>query len=237
VIVHRAVAQNANARRLRLGDRRRIGGLTARVRPVDAPPHQRPRESTPRPRCRSTSEFTCVREAGQHRRPRLRRALCERRPERGAGERRLDLRQQLVDRVPVLRLLAAQLAHQPLQCVAQVPLADVQLGVGEPGADRIREPIVVVAHDPRRGAIERAEERRHVALGLGRERLQTPQFRASGFIAHRGEHPERDPEATAVYTSTQSITSDPRLMKRNCPVSASTRSRRARSRATPAASR
>ena len=45
------------------------------------------------------------------------RALDKRRPERRAGERSLDLRQQLVDRVP-MRLLGVELAHQSLQRVA-----------------------------------------------------------------------------------------------------------------------
>ena len=63
-------------------------------------------------------------------------ALCERRPERGPSERRLDVSEQSVDRVPMLGLLGAELAHQPLQRVAQVPLAHVQLGVGEAGTQR-----------------------------------------------------------------------------------------------------
>jgi len=41
-------------------------------------------------------------------------ALEERRPERGAGERCLDIGQQLVDRVLVLAVLGSDLAHQPL---------------------------------------------------------------------------------------------------------------------------
>lgn len=57
-------------------------------------------------------------------------------PERGAGERRLDVSQQFVDRVPMLGLLGPKLAHQPL-----------------------REAVVVVAHDPRRCPVQSAEER------------------------------------------------------------------------------
>ena len=125
------------------------------------------------------------------------RAVEKRRPEPGAGERSLDLRQQVIDRVPV-DVLGADLAHQPLQRVAQVPLAQVQLGVREASTNRVREPVVVVAHDPWRSATERSQERLPIRLRLARERLQAPQPWASGVIPHRGEHAERDPEATAV---------------------------------------
>ncbi len=79
-------------------------------------------------------------------------ARCERRPERGAGERRLDVSEQFVDRVLMLGLLGPELAPQPLQRVAQVLLAHLQFGVGEARTHRVGEAVVVVAHDPRGGA-------------------------------------------------------------------------------------
>jgi hypothetical protein len=124
-------------------------------------------------------------------------ALDERRPERRAGERRLDLPQQLVDRLLVGRV-GADLGHQPLERVAQVPLAEVKLGPREAGTHRVGQAAVVVAHDPRRGAAEGAEERLPVGLRLARERLQAPQSRASRLVAHGAEHAKRDPVAAAV---------------------------------------
>ncbi len=56
------------------------------------------------------------------------------------------------------------LPHQSLKRVAQVPLAQVQLGVGEAGANSVREPVVVVAHDARWGAGQRAQKRLPVGL-------------------------------------------------------------------------
>ena len=139
--------------------------------------------------------------------------LCERRPEREAGEGRLDVGQQLVDRVPMLGLLGPELAHQPLKRVTQMPLAHVQLGVGEASTHGVREAVVVVAHDPRWRPVQRAEERLPVSLGLGRERLQAPQLRAPRLVPHRGEDPERDSVAAGLGSRTRngnsSSSSDP----------------------------
>jgi hypothetical protein len=57
------------------------------------------------------------------------RALDERTPERGAGEGGLDLLKQFVDRPLVLGLLGANLLHQPLKRVAQMPLAQIRLSL------------------------------------------------------------------------------------------------------------
>src|SRR5512143_632027 len=75
-------------------------------------------------------------------------ALHEWRPERWAGECRLDIRQQLVDRLPVLGLFPADVGHQPLERVTQMPLAQIQLGLREASANGVREAVVAVAHDP-----------------------------------------------------------------------------------------
>jgi hypothetical protein len=91
------------------------------------------------------------------------RALHERRPQRGAGERRLSISKELIDHVPVLTL-GANLAHQPLQSMAQVPLAQVQLGVGETAANRVHQGAVVVAHHPGRRPGKGCEERLPVDL-------------------------------------------------------------------------
>jgi hypothetical protein len=48
----------------------------------------------------------------------------------------------------MLGLLGAEPAHQPLQRVAQMPLAQVQLGIREAGADRVGETVVVAGDAP-----------------------------------------------------------------------------------------
>ena len=93
--------------------------------------------------------------------------------------------------------LSADLAHQPLQRVPQMPLAQVQLSAWEARADGVRQAGVVVADDPRRRPVQGAQERLPVGLRLARERLQPPQLRASGLVTHRAEDAKRDPVATA----------------------------------------
>src|SRR5680860_514176 len=129
----------------------------------------------------------------------------ERRPTPGPGEGRLHLRCQLVDHVPVLGL-GGELSHQRLQRMPQMPLTQVQLGLREASAHRVGETVIVVTHDPGRGAIEGGEERCPVGLRRGRQGSKT----------------------TGANTSTQSITSDPCRVNRGSPLSGSARSRRAR---------
>jgi hypothetical protein len=56
----------------------------------------------------------------------------ERLPERRAGKGGLDPRPQRVDRAAMLIALS-DLRHQPLERVAQMPLSEVELGLGEGG--------------------------------------------------------------------------------------------------------
>jgi hypothetical protein len=100
-------------------------------------------------------------------------ALEEWHPERGTGERCLDVGQQLVDR-DLMVGVGAERAHEPLQRMAKVPFAEVHLSVGEPSMNGVRKARVVVAHDPRRGAIQGTEECLPIGLGLAREGLQPP---------------------------------------------------------------
>jgi len=95
-------------------------------------------------------------------------------------------------------LLSSELCHQSLKRVAQMPLAQVQLGVREASTNGVRKAVVVVAHSPRRRAGKRAEERLPVGLRLACEHLQAPQLRPPALLAHRREDPKRDPRASGV---------------------------------------
>ena len=92
-------------------------------------------------------------------------------------------RQQFVDRVPVLRLLAAD------ACPSAAPArgaSATRRGRARRRGTRARTALVSpwsLSHTTRwRGATERAQERLPVRLGLARERLQAPQLRATGLI-------------------------------------------------------
>ena len=78
--------------------------------------------------------------------------------------------QQLVDRVAVCRVLGADLAHQSLQRVAQVPLAQVQIGLREAGTDRVREAAIVVGGAPSR-APGTPQSRRDLLVNASRRQI------------------------------------------------------------------
>src|SRR5512132_3984800 len=66
-----------------------------------------------------------------------------------------------------------------------MPLAQVQLGVGEAGADRGGHAQVVVADHALRSAVQTAEERLPVGPRLRREGLHPPHPRPAALVAHR----------------------------------------------------
>jgi hypothetical protein len=92
-------------------------------------------------------------------------------------------------------LFGPDLRHQPLQRVTQMPLAEVELGVGEDGTYCPIEPGVVVAHDPRRSLLQRAQERFPVSLRCVGKGLRAPELGTALLKARGAEDPERDPEA------------------------------------------
>ena len=71
--------------------------------------------------------------------------------------------------------------------VAQVPLAEVELGLGEGGTDGAVETVVVVADDALRSALQGAKERLPVGLGRVGEGLDAPELRPPGLKARRAE--------------------------------------------------
>ena len=73
--------------------------------------------------------------------------------------------------------------------VAQVPLAEVELGLGEGGTDGAVETVVVVADDALRSALQGAKERLPVGLGRVGEGLDAPELRPPGLKARRAERP------------------------------------------------
>jgi hypothetical protein len=118
-------------------------------------------------------------------------------------------------------LLCSELCHQSLKRVAQMPLAQVQLGVGEASTNGVRKAVVVVAHNPRRRAGKRAEERLPVGLRLACEHLQAPQLRPPALIAHRRE----DPNAIRVRPVSGSRTRNGRWSSSNDPLVGQARGR------------
>lgn len=119
----------------------------------------------------------------------------ERPPERRSGEGRLHARQQRIDRGPVLVALS-KLRHQTLQRVAQVPFAEVELGLGEGRTDGTIETVVVVADHALRSALQGAQERLPpVGLGCVGEGLNAPELRAPALEARRAEDPKRSESA------------------------------------------
>lgn len=92
-------------------------------------------------------------------------------------------------------VVLAELGHEPLQRTAQGPLAQVELGLREGGAHGPVEPVVVVADDPRRRALEGAQERLPAGPGCVGGGLDAPEPRATALEARRAEDPEGDPEA------------------------------------------
>jgi hypothetical protein len=77
-----------------------------------------------------------------------------------------------------------------------VPLAKVELGLGEGGAHRPVQPEVVVADHARWRPLEGAQERLPVGVrGVGKG-LHAPELGASALEARRAEDPECDPQAS-----------------------------------------
>src|SRR5680860_1172953 len=76
----------------------------------------------------------------------------------------------------VLRLVAVDLVHQPFQRVAQMPLAQVKLGLREGGSHGGVEAAVVVADHARRGVLQSAQEQLPVGLGGLRVGLHAPEL-------------------------------------------------------------
>ncbi len=117
----------------------------------------------------------------------------ERPPERNACKRRLDAWLQRGDgrRVAAPRLGG----EEPFEGVAQVPLAEVEVGHRPARPDGARHAGVVVADHALWPAAEPAQKRRPVrGAGVG-ECLQAPDARLAALVAHCGEDVEDDAAA------------------------------------------
>jgi len=89
--------------------------------------------------------------------------------------RRLGIQSPIRRPQPIDRDVVKERGEPLLQRVAQMPLAQVDLGLGPALLDHLEHPRVRVAHDPRRFAWQRGEElppRRRCGV---RKRLKPPQ--------------------------------------------------------------
>ena len=151
------------------------------------------------PRRRSWSSTTCpvvVRHSLRRGMPAAC-ALDEQRPQQEAGGCRLDTCNELIDRGPAA-VLGSDLAHEPLQRMAQGPLAQVQPGAGK----RIRTAFTrawSLSHTTRGGFPGRAPRNAsQSACDVLVCASQSPQLRAPGREPHHGEDAEHDPGPAAV---------------------------------------